>query len=38
VKTTMRCTNGQFTLPQGPGLGTEPHEDVWQYLRKKGSA
>jgi galactonate dehydratase len=38
VKTTMRCTNGQFTLPEGPGLGTEPHEDVWQYLRKKGSA
>jgi galactonate dehydratase len=38
VKTTMRCANGQFTLPQGPGLGTEPHEDVWQYLRKKGSA
>jgi galactonate dehydratase len=38
VKTTMRCANGQFTLPEGPGLGTEPHEDVWQYLRKKGSA
>ena len=38
VKTTMRCANGQFTLPQGPGLGIEPHESVWQYLRKKGSA
>ena len=38
VKTTMRCANGQFTLPEGPGLGIEPHESVWQYLRKKGSA
>lgn len=38
VKTTMRCANGQFTLPEGPGLGIEPHEDVWQFLRKKGSA
>jgi galactonate dehydratase len=38
VKTTMRCANGQFTLPEGPGLGVEPHESVWQYLRKKGAA
>jgi L-alanine-DL-glutamate epimerase-like enolase superfamily enzyme len=38
VKTTMRCDNGHFTLPEGPGLGIEPHEDVWQYLRSKDAA
>ncbi len=38
VTTSMRCANGQFTLPDGPGLGIEPHESVWQYLRKKGAA
>ena len=37
VKTTMRCERGQFFLPEGPGLGIEPHESVWQYLRKKGA-
>lgn len=38
VKTTMCCDNGHFTLPEGPGLGIEPHEDVWQYLRSKDAA
>lgn len=38
VKTTMRCEHGAFTLPQGPGLGIEPHDDVWQFLRKKETA
>ncbi len=38
VTTSMCCANGQFTLPDGPGLGIEPHESVWQYLRKKGAA
>lgn len=38
VKTTMRCDRGQFILPDGPGLGTEPHESVWQFLRQKGAA
>ena len=38
VKTTMGCDNGQFILPDGPGLGTEPHESVWQFLRRKGAA
>ena len=38
VKTTMRCERGQFFLPEGPGLGIEPQESVWQYLRKKGAA
>ncbi len=37
VKTAMRCEAGAFELPQGPGLGIEPHEDVWQYLREKGA-
>jgi len=35
VKTDMRCEAGAFVLPQGPGLGIEPHDDVWQFLRKK---
>ena len=38
VKTTMRCTAGAFTLPDGPGLGIEPHDDVWQFVRRKGAA
>lgn len=35
VKTTMRCENGMFQLPEGPGLGIEPSDEVWQYVRKK---
>ena len=38
VTTSMRCESGFFTLPEGPGLGIEPHESVWQYLRRKGAA
>ena len=38
VNTTMRCENGAVTLPQGPGRGIEPHDDVWQFLRKKEAA
>ena len=38
VTTTMRCEGGVFHLPEGPGLGAEPSEEVWQYLRAKGSA
>lgn len=37
VKTTMQCKAGAFTLPDGPGLGIEPHDDVWQFVRRKGS-
>ncbi len=36
VKTTMRCEAGAFHLPQGPGLGIEPADSVWQYVRPKG--
>ena len=35
VRTSMRCEAGAFVLPEGPGLGIEPHDDVWQYLRPK---
>lgn len=35
VQTNMRCEGGLFTLPDGPGLGTEPHPYVWQFVRKK---
>ena len=35
VRTSMRCDAGFFVLPEGPGLGIEPHDDVWQYLRPK---
>ena len=37
VTTTMRCENGAFSLPQGAGLGIEPHPDVWQFLRSKSA-
>ena len=37
VRTSMRCEAGAFVLPEGPGLGIEPHDDVWQYLRPKGA-
>ena len=35
VRTSMRCEAGFFVLPEGPGLGIEPHDAVWQYLRPK---
>jgi L-alanine-DL-glutamate epimerase-like enolase superfamily enzyme len=35
VETTMRCVDGAFQLPEGPGLGIEPSEKVWQHIRKK---
>jgi len=35
VETTMRCVDGAFQLPDGPGLGIEPSEKVWQHIRKK---
>ena len=37
VRTSMRCDAGFFVLPEGPGLGIEPHDDVWQYLRPKAA-
>ena len=38
VKTTMRCAAGHFSFPEGPGLGIEPDESVFQFVRKKESA
>jgi L-alanine-DL-glutamate epimerase-like enolase superfamily enzyme len=35
VETSMRCVNGAFHLPEGPGLGIEPSEKLWQHVRKK---
>ncbi|NML47230.1 mandelate racemase/muconate lactonizing enzyme family protein [Ramlibacter sp. G-1-2-2] len=35
VNTTMRCADGHFELPEGPGIGCEPAQEVWQYLRPK---
>lgn len=38
VHTAMRCEDGHFHLPEGPGLGIEPAEEVWRYLRPKATA
>jgi L-alanine-DL-glutamate epimerase-like enolase superfamily enzyme len=38
VKTDMKCVAGYYSLPAGAGLGIEPAESVWQYLRPKGAA
>lgn len=35
VRTTMRCAEGFFEVPQGPGLGVEPDDAIWQYLCPK---
>lgn len=35
VETTMRCADGAFHLPEGPGLGIEPNDKLWQHIRKK---
>ena len=37
MHTAMTCTNGSFQLPQGPGLGIEPAESLWRFLRPKNS-
>jgi L-alanine-DL-glutamate epimerase-like enolase superfamily enzyme len=34
VKTTMRCERGAFSLPEGPGLGIEPADTLWQHVRQ----
>ena len=35
VKTEMRCANGVFHLPEGPGLGIEPTEEIWNHVRQR---
>lgn len=32
VKTSMKCEAGFFHLPEGPGLGTEPRDEAFDYL------
>ncbi len=34
VKTSMKCENGFFTVPQEPGLGIEPADMVFDYIKK----
>lgn len=33
MRTQMRCQGGYFELPQGPGLGIEPNESLWEFLQ-----
>ena len=35
VNTSMRCENGAFSLPEGPGLGVTPNDSVWEFHRPK---
>jgi L-alanine-DL-glutamate epimerase-like enolase superfamily enzyme len=35
VKTEMRCESGFFKMPEGYGLGIEPADSVWQFVRSK---
>jgi L-alanine-DL-glutamate epimerase-like enolase superfamily enzyme len=34
VDTRMRCVDGRFELPRGPGLGVEPKADLWKHIVK----
>ncbi|MDD4756907.1 mandelate racemase/muconate lactonizing enzyme family protein [Petrimonas sp.] len=34
VKTSMKCEDGYFTVPQEPGLGIEPEEEVFNFIKK----
>ena len=35
VTTTMRCEQGFYSLPEGPGHGAEPRPELWNHLVKK---
>jgi len=37
VTTSMRCESGAFVMPEGPGLGIEPADSVWQFLKDKAA-
>jgi len=37
VTTSMRCESGAFVMPEGPGLGIEPADSVWQFLKDKSA-
>jgi L-alanine-DL-glutamate epimerase-like enolase superfamily enzyme len=32
VDTRMRCVDGRFELPDGPGLGIEPKAELWKHI------
>lgn len=32
VRTRMRCADGFFELPEGPGLGVEPAPELWAHV------
>jgi galactonate dehydratase len=34
VETQMRCVEGHFELPRGPGLGVEPKAALWKHIVK----
>lgn len=34
LKGNMKCEAGFYHLPDGPGLGVEPTEEVFKYLKK----
>ena len=34
VETQMRCVEGHFELPRGPGLGVEPKAELWKHIVK----
>jgi galactonate dehydratase len=34
VETQMRCVDGHFELPRGPGLGVEPKAELWKHIVK----
>ncbi len=31
-ETTMACSGGYYTVPDGPGLGIEPKDDLWNHV------
>ena len=37
VNTAMKCEGGAFSLPEGPGHGVVPRDELWQFLRKKST-
>jgi galactonate dehydratase len=34
VKTTMKCENGYFSIPQESGLGCEPTNEVFNFIKQ----
>lgn len=34
VKTTMKCEKGYYSVPQEPGLGIEPTEEVFDFIKR----